>query len=236
MVHLKFARLVIVGLAAVVLVCAGCSGDDDSSSDDPGADSPIDRADPTTSSAGGGGEAGGAATGELPGEGGSSAQSDGASSGNEGGQNDGESGGEDSGEEDNGGGESGGEGSSGGDEGAGQPSGYQVTVCADDDGCGADEICLIARWSDTKGICTEKCGGTGSNSPCESAERETHGLSQMCIGGSVTRTNADGTTETRSYQACGYLCKDEFGETYNCPADTTCWDLNPNQAICLPPQ
>ena len=43
----------------------------------------------------------------------------------------------------------------------------------------------------------------------------------MCIGGSVTRVK-DGKQETTSYQACGYICKDEFGNTYNCPANTTC--------------
>jgi uncharacterized protein with beta-barrel porin domain len=107
-------------------------------------------------------------------------------------------------------------------------TGYSVTICTSSAACKSGETCLIPFWDHTKGICTETCT---SNTQCASAERAKYGLAQMCVSGSVTK---GGTTT--NWQACAYVCKDEFGKTYSCPSGTTCVVSNPNQSMCDPPQ
>ncbi|MCC6747631.1 MAG: hypothetical protein IT371_08240 [Deltaproteobacteria bacterium] len=117
----------------------------------------------------------------------------------------------------------------GGTKDSGNTTGYKVTFCNLGGACGADETCLVPGWDQKKGVCTKKCSG---NPACASADRVKFGLSQMCVSGSVTRPG----TGTTTYSACAYLCKDEFGKTYNCPSGTNCWAVNPMQSMCIPPQ
>ena len=102
-----------------------------------------------------------------------------------------------------------------------------ATICTSTTQCKSGEICLIPFWNHKKGLCTKKCSANGQ---CASAERAKCGLAQMCVSGSVTR----GGTTTH-WQACAYVCKDEFGKTYKCPTGTTCTVSNPNQSMCAAP-
>lgn len=111
---------------------------------------------------------------------------------------------------------------------------FPITLCDDQTSCAPDETCLKVVWNQTRGICTKTCLGTAQNGPCTSAERQAAGLSQMCVAGSVTKTDASGQTQTTNYKACALICRDEFGKSYGCPSGTHCWSLNPQHAMCLP--